>query len=260
VTDLAVARSFGRSASSYDAHAHVQLAASQSLVAMVDAIAPRGVALDLGAGTVPMARRLTQQNPDCRWLALDISRDMLCEARSRGRLDQGWQSLCADAEKIPLKDAAVNLVYSCFALQWCSTPAAALAEIFRVLAPGGQAVIAVPVAGSLQEFRDSWQQVDAHTHFNRLPTASAWLAGAAGLQCLDQQTLSMREHYPDVRAIVNMLKATGADHVRREQAPGLMTPSRLGKVIKAYDTLREPQGLPLSWQVLFMTWLKPDTE
>lgn len=257
MTDLAVARSFGRSAASYDANAQVQLAASKSLVAMVPDEIGAGIAVDVGAGTVPMARALQQRTPACRWLALDISSAMLAEARRRGRLEQGWSAVCADAEHLPLANNSVQLVYSCFALQWCQSPRVVMAEIERVLAPGGHAVMAVPVAGSLSEFQHSWQAADSATHFNRLPNHEEWSAASSDLILNYQQQLAMREHYADVRAIATMLKTTGADHVRRDCAPGLMTPTRYQKIINAYDQLREPQGLPLSWQVLFMSWQKP---
>ncbi len=257
MTDLAVARSFGRSAASYDAHARVQLAASKTLVDMLPCPKPSAIAVDIGAGTMPMARPLQALQPRCTWLALDISAAMLREAQVRGRLDRPWQPVCADAEKMPFASASIDLAYSCFALQWCSTPEVAVAEIVRVLKPGGCAVIAVPVAGSLREFRDSWQQVDGQTHFNTLPQASQWTASAGGLIDYHQQ-LTMREHYTDVRAIADMLKLTGADHVRRAQAPGLITPARYRRLVDAYEKLREPQGLPLSWEVLFLSLRKQE--
>ena len=164
--------------------------------------------------------------------------------------------MCADAEKIPLADSAVELVYSCFALQWCSSPETALREIARVLAPGGRAVIAVPVAGSLREFRESWNEVDGQVHFNALPPASQWVSPIPGLDQVYAQQLEMREHYADVRAVVTMLKATGANRVRREQPAGLMTPNRFQALVRGYEKRREAQGLPLSWQVLYLSFQK----
>lgn len=250
----ALARTFGDSARSYDRHAQIQLAVNRSLLAMLPEVDINGWALDIGAGTAPVARPLQQRYPQARWLALDISEPMLAEAQARGRFDEHWQPLCADAEALPLADASVALVYSNFALQWSRTPSAALAEIERVLAPGAEALVAVPVAGTLKEFSQSWQQVDQGKHFNALPSAEDWQAAAAqsGLVMLHQQRLQLVEHYADVRAVATMLKATGAWHVQRSEAPGLMTPRRYAALVNAYEQLREPRGLPVSWHVTFM--------
>lgn len=250
----ALARTFGDSARSYDQHAQVQLAVNRSLLAMLPELDVDGWALDIGAGTAPVARPLQQRYPHARWLALDISSPMLTEAQARGRLDEHWRPLCADADALPLADASISLVYSNFALQWSRSPRVALAEIARVLAPGAEALVAVPVAGTLREFSQSWQQVDQGKHFNALPTADDWQAAAAhaGLVLLHQQRLHMVEHYADVRAVATMLKATGAWHVQRSEAPGLMTPRRYAALVSAYEQVRVPQGLPVSWQVAFM--------
>lgn len=284
---LLVAKAFGRSACSYDEYACVQLAAARTLVSFIQARTPvrtenpaanidavevsgdlgneelqkprQKWALDLGAGTVPMARPLAEACPTHRWLALDVAPQMLTEAMQRGRLDERWQPLCSDASALPLRDNSVSLVYSSFALQWSESLAVALTEICRVLQPGGCAHIAVPVAGSLHEFSRSWQQVDDRVHINTLASVADWLAAAAqnGLTCEHHQVTTITEYYPDVRTIGRMLKSTGAHHVRRKEPAGLMTPSRYAILLAAYENLRLDKGLPLSWNLLFLYLEKP---
>ncbi|MCB1838444.1 MAG: malonyl-[acyl-carrier protein] O-methyltransferase BioC, partial [Alcanivoracaceae bacterium] len=77
----ALARTFGDSARSYDEHAQIQLAVNRSLLAMLPDVDINGWALDIGAGTAPVARPLQQRYPQARWLALDISAPMLAEAK-----------------------------------------------------------------------------------------------------------------------------------------------------------------------------------
>jgi malonyl-CoA O-methyltransferase len=266
-----VAKAFGRSARSYDEYACVQLAAARTLVSFIQARMPPRTdgdvalqakqqwAVDLGAGTVPMARPLAEACPAHRWLALDVAPQMLAEARQRGRLDERWLPLCADASALPLRDESVALLYSSFALQWSESLARTLSEIDRVLERGGCAHIAVPVAGSLHEFSQSWQQVDDGVHINALASAASWLAAASGngLICEHHQVTTIIEYYADVRAIGKMLKSTGAHHVHRSAPVGLMTPSRYANLVAAYENLRQDQGLPLSWNILFLTLEKP---
>lgn len=273
-----VAKAFGRSARSYDEYACVQLAAARTLVSSIqermlaraDGLAARagaGVskkakqqwAVDIGAGTVPMARPLAEACPHHRWLALDVAPQMLAEAMQRGRLDERWLPLCADASALPLRDDSVALLYSSFALQWSESLALTLSELRRVLDTGGCAHIAIPVAGSLHEFSQSWQQVDDDVHINTLASAADWLAAAArtGLTCEHHHVTTIIEYYADVRAIGKMLKSTGAHHVHRHAPVGLMTPSRYARLVAAYEKRRQDQGLPLSWNILFLTLEKP---
>jgi malonyl-CoA O-methyltransferase len=282
-----VAKAFGRSARSYDEHACVQLAAARTLVSFIQENAKARAeshavkidaeeipgrlesggllkstqewAVDLGAGTVPMARPLAESCRTHRWLALDVALQMLAEARQRGRLDERWQPLCADAAALPLRDSSISLIYSSFALQWSDSLAVTLAELCRVLRPGGSAHIAIPVADSLREFSQSWRQVDDRVHINTLASVADWLAATtqSGLICEHHQVTTITEHYTDVRAIGRMLKATGAHHVHRNAPVGLMTPSRYAMLVAAYERLRQPQGLPLSWNILFLSLEKP---
>lgn len=254
MTDLAVAKAFGRAAHCYDQHAQVQLACCRSLLAMLPDQQVEGFAVDAGAGTASMARQLSEKYSRCHWVALDISSHMLNEAARRGRLDGGWSAVCADATQQPFSDNALSLIYSSFALQWCDSPQQVLVEWRRVMKPGAVAAIAVPVAGTLEEFRRSWQAVDGRIHINRLPAAEDWLsaAEAAGLLIQEAHGVEILEHYQDVRAIGRMLKGTGAYRVRRDQPAGLITPSRYAQLTQAYDAERTQQGLPVTWQVQFI--------
>ena len=262
MTDLAVAKAFGSSAHSYDANAQVQLATNRSLIELLPAelhgSEKKCFALEIGAGTAPMARQLSERYDHCRWLALDISTDMLVEAKTRGRLDSGWLSVCADASSLPLAANSVSLIYSSFALQWCASPQAALSEMHRVLCSGGHSVIAVPVDGTMHEFKKSWRACDENMHFNILPSAVEWVAAAEenDFAVQQEQSLQLVEYYADVRAIGKMLKSTGAYRVQRDQPVGLMTPKKYAALSHQYDTYRTARGLPVTWQVLFLSLTK----
>lgn len=253
--DLAVARAFGRAAPEYDLHARVQRVTATSLAALVDDTLPPGPAVDLGCGTAPLARRLAAGG-ERRWLALDLAPAMLREARARGRLD-GWWLACADFAALPLATASLALVWSSFALQWAPSPAAALGEIGRVLRPGGRALLALPVAGSLRELKEAWAEVDDGRHVNALAAERDWLAAVpSGLAVQDRHTLTITEHHADLKAIHRMLRGSGAHRVQGARG-GLGGRARLRRLTAAYERRRQPEGLPLTWQVLFLTLEKP---
>ncbi len=97
--------------------------------------------LDLGAGTGALALAAAARWPAASVVALDASAGMLSVARHRGA-DHGHDPtrftwLPADAADIPLGTASVDAVASSFMLQLVDDRAAVLAEVLRVLRPGG---------------------------------------------------------------------------------------------------------------------------
>lgn len=247
----AVSQHFSRAARSYDAHAELQLAVGRSLVQRLPAELVKPAALDLGCATAPFARAQQQALPGVFWQAVDLSSDMLNEAAERGRLNDHYQPLCADAESLPLEDGSQGLVFSCFALQWCA-PTRVMAEVHRVLAPGGRLLLAVPLAGSLQELNQSWQAVNHRPHVNALPSLKDWQEAAlqAGFADAQLQQQVMVEYYDSVKHIARRLKATGADHV--SGASGLTGKHAWQAMVAEYESKRTGQGLPLTWNVLFL--------
>ncbi|MGO1973558.1 MAG: class I SAM-dependent methyltransferase [Propionibacteriaceae bacterium] len=106
----------------------------------------RGRVLEIGAGRGANFADLT---PGVEWVGLEPSRrfrDQLTErARHRGHHEP---PLAAAAEEIPLPDASVDAVLATTVLCSVRDPTRVLAEIERVLIPGGSVVLAEHVAAS----------------------------------------------------------------------------------------------------------------
>ncbi|MBS4728160.1 methyltransferase domain-containing protein [Mycobacterium sp. SM1] len=106
-----------------------------------------GIVLDVGCGpgsvTAPLAAAV---GPGGLVLGVDISESMLARAV---RADFGPQVafLRADAQRLPLRGETVDAVVCIAVLQLVPAPAVALAEIARVLRPGGRLALMVPTAG-----------------------------------------------------------------------------------------------------------------
>ena len=110
-------------------------------------IPPGGIALDVGCGTGSVTASLARAaGPDGLALGVDISEPML--ARAVGA-EAGPQIgfVRADAQRLPLRDETVDAVICVAVLQLIPDPAAALAEMTRVLRPGGRLAAMVPTAG-----------------------------------------------------------------------------------------------------------------
>jgi ubiquinone/menaquinone biosynthesis C-methylase UbiE len=96
-------------------------------------------AVDIGCGPGNSATHLRDKVP---WVvALDPARSMLRRARRR---DARLALVCADARRLPLRDGSVDAVTLHSVLYLLRDRAAALAEIARVLRPGGRAVLLEP--------------------------------------------------------------------------------------------------------------------
>jgi len=113
-----------------------------------------GVALDVGSGPGSVTGSLADAaGPDGLALGVDISEPMLARAvRAHAGPQVGF--LRADAQRLPLRDDTVDAAVSIAVLQLIPDPAAALAEIARVLKPGGRLAVMVP---SLRPPVDVWQ-------------------------------------------------------------------------------------------------------
>ncbi|HET7570720.1 MAG TPA: class I SAM-dependent methyltransferase [Gammaproteobacteria bacterium] len=95
--------------------------------------------LDVGCGSGELLRRLHARYPDARLTGIDASAAMLATARAK--LGTEAQLACAHAAMQPFPGATFDLVVSTSVLHHLPKPEAALAEIRRVLKPGGWLVL-----------------------------------------------------------------------------------------------------------------------
>jgi SAM-dependent methyltransferase len=102
-------------------------------------VAAGKVVLELGPGpgyySLEAARRA---GPDGRLLCLDLQREMLAVLCSRlAAAAAEAETAVADATRLPLRDGCVDVAYLVTVLGEVPDPEAALAELRRVLKPGG---------------------------------------------------------------------------------------------------------------------------
>lgn len=105
----------------------------------LQARSPRRV-LDVGCGTGILTARLAEDLGADLVAGCDFSLGMLHQARERSAT-VGWCQ--GDALRLPVRDGAVEAVVSTEAFHWFPDHDAALAEMARVLEPGGVAVVAL---------------------------------------------------------------------------------------------------------------------
>jgi ubiquinone/menaquinone biosynthesis C-methylase UbiE len=111
------------------------------------AIPQGGVALDVGSGPGNVTASLADAaGPDGLAIGVDVSVPMLTRA-VHAQAGPNTVFVHADAQRLPLRDQTVDAVVSIAALQLVPDPAKALAEMSRVLRPGGRLAVMVPTAG-----------------------------------------------------------------------------------------------------------------
>ncbi|WP_104201815.1 methyltransferase domain-containing protein [Billgrantia saliphila] len=244
-----VARAFSRSAHRYTRLARAQQAMGAALWSQLPPRADR--VLDLGCGPGHWSRRLADRfGAKCQVVGLDVSLGML-ESAAATHSDIRW--LCGDAASLPLADSAVSLVFSNLALQWCPDLDAALAEVYRVLRPGGRALINTLGPGTLREVAHAWDAPTALLDFRsrQQHLASARRAGFARAYC---EIATERFHYPDLAAVMASIKGVGAQTPR---PAAHLTRTDLARAERRYETLRTSAGLPVSY---FRLTLRLDKE
>jgi ubiquinone/menaquinone biosynthesis C-methylase UbiE len=95
----------------------------------------RGRALDVGCGPGFVAARMSRARPGLRIVGVDRDLGVLRKARTAVEVAGGT------ADRLPFPDASFDAAIARLLLRHLPDPAAALAEIHRVLRPGGRAIV-----------------------------------------------------------------------------------------------------------------------
>ena len=249
----AVRDTFDRAGASYDAAAVLQLSVGEELLARLEpfAFAP-AVVLDLGAGTGRCSAELKRRYRRARILALDLAPGMLHEALRHQRWLRRFERICADAARLPLSAASVDVVFSNLMLQWCDPPDAVLAEVRRVLRPQGFFAFSTFGPDTLRELRDAWGE-DGSTHVNRFldmhDIGDALMRAGFAEPVLDVERTTVT--YSDVFHLMRDLKAIGARNVTAGRARALTGKGRMRQMAERYEAYRRDGKLPATYEVIY---------
>ena len=111
------------------------------------------LALDAGCGKGRFARVLVDQNPATKIVALDLALAMLAHAQPP------LAPVCGTLTQYPFKDNSFDFVYATESLEHAVDIDAAVAELTRVLKPGGKLVIIDKNAEHWGRFKTpAWEQ------------------------------------------------------------------------------------------------------
>jgi demethylmenaquinone methyltransferase/2-methoxy-6-polyprenyl-1,4-benzoquinol methylase len=177
-------------------------------------LGPSERAVDVGAGTGDLAYGLlVASDPSSSVLGLDLSARML--EISRRRLDRAglgsrYGALIGNAEALPLSDASLDRVVSAFTLRNIGDLPRALAEMRRVIRPGGRAVLLELSHPPNPLFRLLYR-----LYFEQVAPPLATLLGG-DRQAYRYLPRSLRP-FPRADALASMLRDAGFANVRYER-------------------------------------------
>ena len=168
---------------------------------------PGDKVLDIAGGTGDLARAFARKVGDAGLvLHTDINEAMLRTGRDR-LLDEGLAlpTTVCDAEKLPFKTASLDLVSVAFGLRNMTHKDGALAEMCRVLRPGGRLLVLEfsQVAAPLRKPYD-WYSL------NLLPLMGKWIANDADSYRYLAESIRMHPGQAELKAL---MKAAGFGHV-----------------------------------------------
>jgi SAM-dependent methyltransferase len=170
----------------------------------------RGKVCDLGCGPGQIARFLADHGADA--FGLDLSVEMLREA---ARLSPDVAFVQGDMLSLPFAEGALAGVAAFYSIVHVSGErlAAALAEMRRVLAPGGLALVAFHVGDEVIHRDEMWErEVDLDFVFHQ-PDVVEQLLGQSGLTCEETVVRDPYEgvEHPSRRAYIRARRPPGED-------------------------------------------------
>ena len=176
--------------------------------------------LDLCSGTADLALAFVERG--VRVVATDFCDAMLVRGRQKAVIrDQAVDFALADAQRLPFRDASFDAVSVAFGLRNVDCLASSLGEIYRVLRPGGTAVVLEfgqpngRLFGPLYRFysRHLLPRIggrlsghsDAYTYLPR--TAAVFPAGDRFLRVMEKQNFTEMQARPYTGGVVYVYRA-----------------------------------------------------
>ena len=249
-----VARSFSRSATTYDGAAHFQREVGQQLLSLLPAPASpleKGICMDLGCGTGHFSQALGQRFPHYQYIGVDLAEGMLHFAQGQQPNIDQW--VCADAEALPFGRHSIDRIFSNMALQWCQHLPLLFKELYRILSPCGIMAFSTLGPDTLRELKLAWAQVDNLVHVNTFAPQAQWRSAIldSGLSIVSEQQQRQVLRYHRVQDLLKELKQLGAHNINDGQRQTLTGRQRLKQFFNAYQDFKTQGYYPATYDSYF---------
>jgi SAM-dependent methyltransferase len=192
-------------------------------------LAGSGTLLEVGCGSGAVTRRLRAALPATRMVALDLDPTLLAHAGGAG-----VPLVVADAAQLPIGSSCVDGALVRYVMQHLANPVGVLAEIRRVLRPGG-VVALVDVDSALWGLADPVYPEVVPVHLRMAQAQS----NAGGDRLIGRRLTRLLRSAGFTAIGLRPFAVTSDRHPMEEFAP-LLGPTRLAPLVESGDlTLRE---------------------
>lgn len=261
-----IGQGFHRHAGEYDQHTIVQKRVVRHLDDLVanhmDTANPRRL-LDIGCGTGALTAAMKNRYPQAGLFGLDLAYNMA--HKTAARVGSGAMIVNGDAECLPFRDGAFDLVVSASTFQWVRQLDVCFSECNRVLAEGGLFCTAFFGGRTLWELHESFDEAisgrwgDKSGMINRLHK----FRGSSEVQQVfekvgfDQVVIATEvemEYHPDVNDLLKAIKGIGANATGRSgSSGGLGWRGVLGDMAAIYRSKYRSEGMiPATYEVIYV--------
>ncbi len=264
-----IRKSFERAAVSYDASAFLQHEVARRLDERLEVmkIAPRRI-LDAGCGTGFAFPMLARRYADAELVGMDISYNMLLQARTRlrrktllarldsllGRRRDALDTLvCADMTRLPFGRDSQDMIWSNLAMQWVEDLAGLFRQLHDTLLPGGVFLFSTLGPDTLKELRAAFDPLDGYRHVNNFidmhDIGDALMHAGFANPVMEMEYLTLT--YSDLRSLFKDLKGIGAHAVLEGGRAGLMGKREWQALQSGYERFRKDGRLPATYEVIY---------
>lgn len=255
-----IRRAFDKAAPHYEKTAVIQHEIGMRLFERLDylRLEPKYV-LDLGGGTGYWSKKLKARYPHAFIVNLDMSWQMLRQARTGGWFRKKNTCVLADMSVLPFQTGQFDLVFSNQAVHWALDAAALYKEIQRIMAVDGCFMASTLGPDTFLEMRKSFAEADGYHHQNDFmdmhDVGDVMLRAGFAEPVVDMEKIT--SEYPSVMAILKSLKAQGVRNTHHKRLSGLMGRQHWQRFLMAYETYRREDGrYPLTYEVVYLHGFK----
>jgi malonyl-CoA O-methyltransferase len=228
--------------------------------------------LDLGCGQGPLREALLQRFAGANWIGVDLSEAMLAQPSAAppsviGRLaaalrprERGLR-VCADAQRLPLADRSVDLVFSNLMLNWHPAPHLVLPELARVLKDGGLLLFTSLGPDTLRELRAACAGALAHARpmafVDMHDLGDMMVASGFAEPVLDAETLRLT--YGTARQLIGEVRALGGNP-RDDRHRALPSGRSARELLRRLEAGRDADGrIGLTFEINYgLGWKAPE--
>jgi malonyl-CoA O-methyltransferase len=261
-----VGSAFHRQAGEYDSYTPVQKRVADRLLNLTRdhvVVAPSEV-LDLGCGTGRLLASLHRQYPQAHLYGLDLAYNMTLHARER--LGGDVQLVNGDAEYLPFRHDAFDLVVSSSTLQWLDNLDLFFTQCRLILKDGGLLCSAFFGGKTLRELRECYCEAASNLNDNRSDRFEGRLhrfKEIADVQNVMERTgfdsvlLTSEietDYYPDLSGLLRSIKRIGAgSSAQGKSAGGLGWRGVLNETSRLYRQRYGTDGMiPVTYEVFYI--------